>query len=103
METEVKTIKSEKILFEVAEFLKVLGDPTRVKIVWTLYENKELCVGDIVKLMDVSRTAVSHQLRILKNHRIVNFRKDGQMKYYYLDDHHVEEIILLTVTHLTHL
>jgi ArsR family transcriptional regulator len=103
VETEVKTIKSEKILFEVAEFLKVLGDPTRVKIVWTLYENKELCVGDIVKLMDVSRTAVSHQLRILKNHRIVNFRKDGQMKYYYLDDHHVEEIILLTVTHLTHL
>src|SRR5665811_1498251 len=98
METFLKNTHSEEALFEVAEFFKVLGDPTRIKIVCALYENGELCVGDIVSLMDVTRTAVSHQLRILKDKRIVSFRKEGQMKYYYLDDHHVEDIVLVTIT-----
>lgn len=102
MENVLKNAHSEEVLSEVAEFFKVLGDSTRIKIVTALYEHGELCVGDIVNLMDVTRTAVSHQLRILKDKRIVSFRKEGQLKYYRLDDHHVEDIVLLTITHLSH-
>lgn len=89
-------------LFNAAEFFKVLGDSTRIKIVCLLFEYGELCVGDIVKKVHVSRTAVSHQLRTLKDNRIVSFRKEGQMSYYRLDDEHVEEIINLTMIHLSH-
>ncbi|MGL4605922.1 MAG: ArsR/SmtB family transcription factor [Eubacteriaceae bacterium] len=102
MDKVLKNNHSPEVLSEVADFFKVLGDPTRIKIVTALYEHGELCVGDIVSLMDVTRTAVSHQLRLLKDKRIINFRKEGQLKYYRLDDHHVEEIVLLTITHLTH-
>ncbi len=89
-------------LVEVADFFKVLGDPTRIKIVCLLFEHGELCVSDIVKRVLVSRTAVSHQLRTLKNNHVVSFRKEGQMNYYFLDDEHVEEIINLTMIHLRH-
>ncbi|WP_373482078.1 ArsR/SmtB family transcription factor [Acetobacterium sp.] len=102
MDKVLKNEYTEETLFEVAEFFKVLGDPTRIKIVSALFENGELCVNDIVELMDVSRTAVSHQLRILKDKRIVSYRKEGQMKIYHLDDAHVEVIVLLTITHLKH-
>lgn len=98
----MKNNYSDATLFEVAEFFKVLGDPTRIKIVSALFENGELCVNDIVDVVDVSRTAVSHQLRILKDKRIISFRKEGQMKFYHLDDAHVEVIVLLTITHLNH-
>lgn len=67
MDKVLKNDHSEETLFEVAEFFKVLGGPTRIKIVSALFENGELCVNDIVNLVDVSRTAVSHQLRILKD------------------------------------
>lgn len=102
MKTVLENSHSEDSLFEVAEFFKVLGDPTRIRIVRVLYENGELCVGDIVKLVDVTRTAVSHQLRILKDKRIVSSRKDGQMKYYHLDDADVETVVSLTITRLSH-
>ena len=89
-------------LFNAAEFFKVLGDSTRIKIVCLLFQHGELCVSDIVKKVHVSRTAVSHQLRTLKDNRIVSFRKEGQMNYYRLDDEHVEGIINLTMIHLKH-
>lgn len=98
-----KTINySDDELFAVAEFFKVLGDSTRIKIVCLLFDNGELCVSDIVNKVKVSRTAVSHQLRTLKDNHIVSFRKEGQMNYYRLDDEHVEEIINLTMIHLKH-
>jgi len=102
MDKVLKNDHTEETLFEVAEFFKVLGDPTRIRIVSALFENGELCVNDIVDLVDVSRTAVSHQLRILKDKRIISYRKEGQMKFYHLDDAHVEVIVLLTITHLSH-
>ncbi|WKY48341.1 metalloregulator ArsR/SmtB family transcription factor [Eubacteriaceae bacterium ES3] len=93
---------NDDLLFTAAEFFKVLGDSTRIKIVSLLFEQGELCVGDIVDQVQVSRTAVSHQLRVLKDNRIISNRKDGQMKYYRLDDHHIEDIVRLSIIHLQH-
>lgn len=102
MSKEERVSQNDDLLFTVAEFFKVLGDSTRIKIVSMLFEQGELCVSDIVDQVQVSRTAVSHQLRVLKDNRIVSFRKEGQMKYYRLDDHHIEDIVRLSVVHLQH-
>jgi len=77
---------------ELSETFKVLGDPTRLKIVLAL-ATEELCVCDLVALIDVSISAISHQLRLLRSMRLVSYRKQGKMVYYKLDDEHVENLI----------
>lgn len=79
-------------LHAVAELFKVFGDPTRVKILSALLE-AELCVCDIAQLLGMSQTAVSHQLRVLKNSKLVKFRRDGKTVFYSLADDHVRRII----------
>jgi ArsR family transcriptional regulator, lead/cadmium/zinc/bismuth-responsive transcriptional repressor len=70
------------------EIFRVLGDPTRVRILEAL-SRAELCVSDLAAQLDVTESAVSHQLRLLRNTRIVRARRDGRMIYYALDDQHV--------------
>ena len=70
------------------EIFRVLGDPTRVRILDAL-SRSELCVGEIANLLDVSESAVSHQLRLLRSTRIVRARREGRMIFYALDDKHV--------------
>jgi ArsR family transcriptional regulator, lead/cadmium/zinc/bismuth-responsive transcriptional repressor len=70
------------------EIFRVLGDPTRVRILDAL-SRSELCVGDLAGRLDVTESAVSHQLRLLRNTRIVRSRRDGRLIYYALDDKHV--------------
>jgi len=82
-----------------AETFKILGDPTRLKIVLALLK-KELCVCDLSALIGVSVSAISHQLRLLRNMRIVKNRKDGKMVYYSIDDLHIENIISETLVHI---
>ncbi len=77
---------------ELSETFKVLSDPTRLKIVLAL-ANEEMCVCDLAALIDVSVSAISHQLRLLRNMRLVSHRKEGKMVYYRLDDDHVENLI----------
>jgi len=77
---------------ELSETFKVLGDPTRLKIVLAL-ATEELCVCDLAALIDVSISAISHQLRLLRSMRLVSYRKQGKMVYYKLDDEHVENLI----------
>lgn len=79
-------------LQELSETFKVLSDPTRLKIVLALAQ-EELCVCDLAALVDVSISAISHQLRLLRNMRLVSYRKEGKMVYYRLDDEHVENLI----------
>jgi len=79
---------SEDVVYELSETFKVLGDPTRIKILHALNE-KELCVCDLSELLKMSSSAVSHQLRVLRNHKLVKHRKEGRSVYYSLDDEHV--------------
>jgi ArsR family transcriptional regulator, lead/cadmium/zinc/bismuth-responsive transcriptional repressor len=81
------------------EVFKVLGDPTRLKIVLVL-SHEELCVQDIAALLTVSESAISHQLRMLKTMRLVKLRRDGKMAYYSLDDEHIEDLIRVATRHI---
>lgn len=79
---------SDGIVAKLAETFRVLGDPTRVKIIYALSQ-KELCVCEISAVLDMSQSAISHQLRILRNLRLVKYRKEGKTVYYSLDDEHI--------------
>jgi DNA-binding transcriptional ArsR family regulator len=78
----------EDVIYELAELFKTIGDPTRIKILYALKE-RELCVCDLSELLEMSPSAISHQLRVLRNNKLVKFRKEGRSVYYSLDDDHV--------------
>ena len=86
-------------LYDLAELFKIFGDSTRVKILYALLES-ELCVCDIAKLMEVTQSAVSHQLRLLKNSKLVKFRREGKTVYYSLADDHVIHILAQGMEHI---
>ncbi|WJH37202.1 metalloregulator ArsR/SmtB family transcription factor [Paenibacillus aurantius] len=86
---------------EMAQLFKALGDPTRVKMIYALAQ-KELCVHDLSRVLDMGQSAISHQLRYLRNLRIVKRRKEGKTVYYSLEDEHVEQIFLQTYQHISH-
>lgn len=81
-----------------SELFKVLGDETRIRILYLLYL-QELCVCDIAEVMEMSMPAVSHHLRLLRAHRLVKYRRDGREVYYSLDDHHIVELIRVAQEH----
>lgn len=89
----------DEILYDLAELFKVFGDSTRIKILYAMFEN-ELCVNDIAKLLNLSQSSVSHQLRILKSSKLVKFRREGKSVYYSLDDEHVRAIISMGMEHV---
>lgn len=84
-------LPKDELIFEIAEIFKVFGDSTRMKIISALLED-ELCVGDIAIITNSTPSAISHQLRVLKQAKLVKFRKEGKIVYYSLDDDHVKEI-----------
>ena len=86
-----KVLPNDEMIFEMAELFKVFGDSTRMKIISSLLED-ELCVGDIAVLTNSTPSAISHQLRVLKQTKLVKYRKEGKIVYYSLDDEHVREI-----------
>jgi ArsR family transcriptional regulator len=90
--------KSEEIK-GLADMFKALGDPTRLKIVTALVA-VELCVCDLSAVCGLSESAVSHQLRILRNLRIVKYRREGKIVYYRLDDDHVESLVRQSLAHI---
>jgi len=92
-------LPDDEHFFELAEFFSVMGDSTRIKILYLLFEG-ELCVCDISEKLNMSMSAISHQLRVLKNSRIVKYRKAGKSVFYSLDDDHVKTIINMGVEHI---
>ena len=94
-----KTQPPQRTLQIMAEFYKVLGDPTRLKILTALAE-AELCVCDIACLTGMSESAISHQLRVLRSHRLVNYRREGRIVFYALTDAHVADIIRQGLMHV---
>ena len=87
-------------LYDLADLFKIFGDTTRVKILYALFES-ELCVCALAELLDVSQSAVSHQLRVLKDAELVTRRRDGKTNTYFLADEHVRSIIGQGYEHLT--
>jgi len=81
----------DELMARIAEFFRVFGDPTRIRILQVLFES-EMCVCDIAYLLNMSQSAISHQLRVLKQAGIVKYRKEGRVVYYSLDDDHIESI-----------
>ena len=89
----------EETLFDIAEVFKVFGDSTRIKIIFCLAK-KELCVYDIADMINVTQSAVSHQLRVLKQAKLVKYRKDGKQVYYSLADRHVQIMFNMALEHV---
>ena len=89
----------DEILYDLAELFKVFGDSTRIKILYSMFET-ELCVNDIAKLLNLSQSSVSHQLRILKSSKLVKLRREGKSIFYSLDDEHVRAIISMGMEHV---
>jgi ArsR family transcriptional regulator len=94
-----KAMQPEEVLFRLAETFRVLGDPTRVRILHAV-SLEELCVCDIARLLGTTKSAVSHQLRLLRSLRVVKYRKDGRIVYYSLDDSHVENLLREGLNHI---
>lgn len=92
---------SDDIYAKVADFFKIVGDPTRCKIVSAL-SNSEMCVGDIANVLSMTKSSISHQLTKMKDAGVVKARKNGKEVYYSLDDEHVSEIFMLTIEHMNH-
>ncbi|MFQ6059097.1 MAG: ArsR/SmtB family transcription factor [Anaerolineae bacterium] len=92
---------SDEVALNLAETFKVLSDPTRVKIIFAL-SKEELCVCDLSALLGMSDSAVSHHLRLLRNLRLVKYRKQGRMAYYSLDDEHIESLFNQSIEHAQH-
>ena len=87
-------------LFQLAELFKVFGDTTRIRIMCVLFQ-KELCVCEIAELLEMGQSAISHQLRLLRNAHLVKVKLDGKQSYYSLDDAHVREIYLMGLEHIS--
>lgn len=96
-----KDLKSDELLQNLADFFKAFSDSTRLKIVSMLLE-EEMCVCDIANVLNMTHSSVSHQLRVLRQLRVVKNRKDGKAVYYSLDDEHVRNILAQGMNHLNH-
>jgi len=90
---------SEEVLYDLADFFKIFGDSTRLKILYVLMQS-EMCVCDIAQLLNASQSAISHQLRVLKQMQLVKFRRDGKTIFYSLSDNHITTILSTGLEHI---
>ncbi|GAB1467471.1 metalloregulator ArsR/SmtB family transcription factor [Candidatus Cloacimonadota bacterium] len=94
-----KALPADDVIYHMADFFKVFGDGTRLKILYFLMHH-ELCVADLSTLVNMQQSTVSHQLKLLRLNRLVKYRKEGITVYYSLDDSHVKSIFELALLHL---
>ena len=97
----IKNMPEEDTFNKLAEFFKILGDTTRVKILFALDHN-EMCVCDIANVLEMSKSSISHQLGTLRRSGIVKCRKQGKEVYYMLDDEHVQKVFEIAKEHIEH-
>jgi len=95
-----QAMPEEEVLLDLADLFKVFGDSTRVKILSALLR-AEMCVCDIAVLLGMTKSSISHQLRVLKQAKLVKYRREGKVVYYSLDDEHVKNIFSQGLFHLT--
>lgn len=94
-----KVMPDEAVLYDAAELLKVFGDSTRIRIIFVLCQS-EMCVCDIAGLLGMTQSAISHQLRVLKQARLVASRREGKAIFYSLADSHVKTIFYYAMEHV---
>ena len=97
--TEPVVMPDDEVLYELADLFRVFGDSSRIKILYALHDSV-LCVQDLANAVQLSQSAVSHQLRVLKDTKLVRFRRDGKTVYYALDDDHVRSILSMGMDHI---
>ena len=95
-----QAMPEEDVLFDLSELFKVFGDSTRIRILYCLFES-EMCVCDIAMLLNMTQSAISHQLSVLKKNKLVKSRREGKTVFYSLADTHVRTIINQGVEHVT--
>ena len=93
-------LPEEELLYDLGDYFKILGDSKRIKILSALLQS-EMCVCDIAALLGMTQSAISHQLRVLKQGRLVKHRKEGKVVYYSLDDDHIKHIVDQGLTHIS--
>lgn len=101
VEKSKKNLLPEELLINVADFFKIFSDKTRLKIVTVLLKD-ELCVCDIATVLEMSHSSISHQLRVLRQYKVVKNRKEGKVVYYSLDDSHINNIVNQGIEHYLH-
>ena len=98
--TEVKkSMADDETVADISDFFRIFGDSTRIKILWAL-DKSELCVCDIAALISMTKSAVSHQLKVLRDARLVKSRREGKVIFYSLADDHVKDIFEKAVEHI---
>ena len=95
----INELPDDELIADLSDMFKIFGDQTRVKILMAL-ESGELCVCDIAAVMNMSQSAISHQLRVLKQSNIVKTRREGKVVYYSISDDHVKEIFNMAMVHV---
>jgi ArsR family transcriptional regulator len=95
-----RRLPEDELLFDLAELFKVFGDSTRVRIICALLY-AEMCVCDIAVLLGMSQSAISHQLKALRQARLVKYRRDGKVMFYSLDDQHIGSIFRQGLAHVS--
>lgn len=102
MENKInKNMLSDELIYDVADFYKVFGDSTRIKILYTLLD-REMCVGELADELNINQSAISHQLRVLRQNDLVKFRKEGKTVIYSIDDEHVSVLLHQGLNHIIH-
>lgn len=101
VEKTKKEMLKTKTIYDISNFFKILGEPTRIKILNAL-DNNEMCVCDIANVLNMTKSTISHQLNILRQNNIVKYKKNGKEVYYTLDDEHVKEVFEVALSHIGH-
>lgn len=100
LNTVNEQMPEETVLYDLSELFKVFGDSTRIRILFVLFEC-EVCVCDLAEALNMTQSAISHQLKILKQSKLVKSRRDGKQVFYSLADEHVRTIIAQGIDHIT--
>lgn len=99
VEEAKKFIPEEEKLYDLADFFKVFGDSTRIKILWAL-DRYEMCVCDLAVLLNMTKSAISHQLKTLRQEKLVKYRREGKNAFYSLQDEHVKNLLEIGLEHI---
>ena len=95
-----QVMPGEDTLYDLTELFRIFGDSTRIKILYVLFES-EMCVCDISAALDMNQSTISHQLKTLRNSRLIRYRREGKVVYYSLDDDHIGQVLLQGMLHLS--
>ena len=101
VEKALSQMPGEEVFSKLADFYKIMGDPTRCKLIFALQQS-EMCVCDLASLLSMTKSSISHQLGKMRNIGVVKCRREGKEVYYSLDDEHIAEIFAVSMTHIGH-